>query len=52
MTFQLCKRQPSKKAWMVRVDGFAHFVPKSFPYVVDYERAVITIELPEWFELK
>jgi CubicO group peptidase (beta-lactamase class C family) len=51
-TFTLAKVQPSKKAWMVRVDGFAHFVPRSFPYVVDYERAVITIELPEWFELK
>lgn len=52
MTFELCKRQPSKKAWMVRVNGFVYFVPRSFPYKTDDKNLTITIELPEWFKLK
>lgn len=49
--FLLAKRQPSKKAWMVNVDGFVRFIPKSFPHEV-IENYKLIVELPEWFELK
>lgn len=50
-TFFLSKRQPSKKAWMVNVDGFVRFIPKSFPHEV-INNVKLIVELPEWFELK
>lgn len=50
-TFFLSKRQPSKKAWMVNVDGFVRFIPKSFPHEI-INNVKLIVELPEWFELK
>lgn len=50
-TFFLSKRQPSKKAWMVNVDGFVRFIPKSFPHEV-INNVKLIVELPDWFELK
>lgn len=50
-TFYLSKKQPSKKAWMVNISGMNHFIPRSFPHEI-IDNYKITIELPEWFEIK
>ena len=47
--FLLCKRQPSKKAWMVEVDGFVRFIPRSFACSVD--DIYLDVEIPTWFKL-
>ncbi len=47
--FILCKRQPSKKAWMVEVNGFVKFIPRSFNHVVD--DIYLSVELPNWYKM-
>ena len=51
-TFTLAKVQPSKKAWMVKVDGANYFIPKSFPHTTDEYKYTLNVELPAWFKLK
>ena len=48
--FTLTKRQPSKKAWMVEVDGFVRFIPRSFPHTIEKE-IYLNVQLPKDFKL-
>lgn len=48
--FLLCKRQPSKKAWMVDVNGFVRFIPRSFKHYVEHNTHLF-VELPKDFEI-
>lgn len=48
--FTLTKRQPSKKAWMVEVNGRIGFIPRSFPHTVE-DNTFLNVKLPKDFKL-